>query len=481
MHATAAPLLWVDAVICRPNGEISSNWRGLLAHDVERRLAIASVLAKSNLPGASRWGETVKRLSWFLLILVALGVAGAFGYSYNWLPLQSRPSKFRTAHVVRGDLISTVNSTGTLQPVHTVQIGAIVSGPISKLYVDYNAKVKEGDMLAKIDPRNFQATVDRDQATLANRRAELERVKALAENARANERRSQNLRKMKASYISDTEIDQAVADRRVAEAQIKVAEAAINEAEGNLRSSQSNLDYTDIKSPVDGIIIDRKVDEGQSVAASFQTPVLFLVAPHMDERMHVYASVDEADIGLIRQAQDRQQPVTFTVDAYPDDLFTGKIHEIRLNPTTLQNVVTYTVVVETPNLDMRLLPGMTPSLSFQIEKRQNILKIPNAALRFFPKPDQVHPKYRPLVEGTAALEQESEQNLINSSRSAEEKAAANRLRNLRHVWKLEGDLLAAIEVTAGLSDNDFTELVKGDLDEKQELITGNALPGFGGP
>ncbi len=424
----------------------------------------------------------MKWFIWFMVGLLLLGTLGAVGYNYHWyekLSGRQPASKFRTARVARGEIVENVNSTGTLQPVHTVQIGAIVSGPISKVLVDYNSKVKAGQLLAKIDPRNYEAQVQRDQAALATRKADLERVKALAANASANDKRAQGLRKLKATYISEAELDQSLADLRTSEAQVKLAEASIKEAEGSLKSSQSNLDYTNIYSPVDGIIMDRKVDEGQTVAASFQTPVLFLVAPHMDERMHVYASVDEADIGLIRKAQEEKQPVSFTVDAYPDALFNGHIFEVRLNPTTLQNVVTYTVVVETPNEQVKLLPGMTAKLSFQIQRHEGVLKVPNAALRFLPKPEQVQPEFRQLLEGISGPSTDAERNAAVASRSADEIAAANRQRNVRHVWKLNGELLAAIEVTTGLSDNDYTEVLSGDLSEKQELVTGNAVSGFG--
>ena len=170
-------------------------------------------------------------------------------------------------------------------------------------------------------------------------------------------------------YISETEMDKYRFSRQMLEAQLLVAQASVQQAEGNMGTSKMYLEYTKIISPVDGVVIDRKIDAGQTLAAQFQTPEMFVVAPGMEKRMYVYASVDEADIGLIRDAQKNEHEVTFTVDAYPDDLFTGKIFQVRVNPTTTQNVVTYTVVVVAPNPERKLLPGMTANLSFQIEKR----------------------------------------------------------------------------------------------------------------
>src|SRR5262249_37056318 len=203
------------------------------------------------------------------------------------------------------------------------------------------------------------------------------------------------------------------------------------------------LEYTEIRSPVDGIIINRKIDQGQTLAAQFQTPELFIVAPDMRTKMHILASVDEADIGAIREGQRRGLPVRFTVDAYADDLFEGTIFQIRMSSTTTQNVVTYPVVVATPNPELKLLPGMTASLSFQIADTQDTLRIPNAALRFYPQREQVRPEDRKLLEG---VERDSKEDADSASirRSAEEKAEARRHRNHRHVWVVDGDFLKAV-------------------------------------
>jgi HlyD family secretion protein len=415
----------------------------------------------------------VKRLVW--LIVVAAAVGGA-SYGFTLLPagIWSRgAANYRELEVTRGDVTFVVNSTGTVQPVLSVQVGSFVSGPIAKTHVDFNSRVNAGDKLAEIDPRLFVARIAQDKAALAHRVADRKRVSALLEQARNNERRGLELRKTKASYISDAEIDQVTAERKAFEAQLDLADASIDEAQAALATSTTNLEYTVIESPVDGVIIDRKIDSGQTVAAQFQTPVLFVVAPEMEKRMYVYAQVDEADIGLIRGAKERNQPVQFTVDAYPNDLFRGEIYQIRLNPQTVQNVVTYTVVVEAPNSELKLIPGITANLSFQIEKHTSVLRIPNAALRFYPRPEQVHEQYRKLLEGTQLDEQAKELASAEASRrSATQKVEASRNRNRRHVWVIEGDLLAAIEVFTGISDNQYTELSSGDLKEGMKLVTG---------
>jgi HlyD family secretion protein len=412
-------------------------------------------------------------LRWFAIVAVVGGAAYGFTLVPSGLWGRGSDSIYRELPVTRGEVISVVNSTGTVQPVLSVQIGSFVSGPIAKTHVDFNSRVKEGDVLADIDPRLFKARIAQDEAALAHRTADRARVAALLEQAQNNERRAFELRKTKSSYISEAEIDQVTAERKSLEAQLDLAEASIQEAEAALSTSRTNLEYTVIKSPVDGVIIDRKIDPGQTVAAQFQTPVLFVVAPEMEKRMYVYAQVDEADIGLIRAAKERNEPVKFTVDAYPDDLFSGEIYQIRLNPQTVQNVVTYTVVVQAPNAELKLIPGITANLSFQIEKHENVLRIPNAALRFYPRTEQVHEEFRPLLEGTGFdQETQAEAEANASRRSAAEKVEASRTRNRRHVWVLDGELLKAIEVNTGISDNENTELVSGELKEGDKLVTG---------
>jgi HlyD family secretion protein len=295
----------------------------------------------------------------------------------------------------------------------------------------------------------------------------------LLEQAENDYQRALGLKEENPDFISETEIDQYKYSYLALKAQVKVAMSVLDQAEANLENSKANLGYTEIYSPVDGIVIDRKIDQGQTLAAQFQTPELFVVAPDMDKEMYVYASVDEADIGLIRQAQEDDQPVFFTVDAYPDDLFEGRIYQIRKNPVTTLNVVTYPVVVTTPNPEMKLLPGMTADLSFQIEKREKILKIPNAAIRFYPE-EKAHVRMEDhkILEGVEEETDSEQDEAASDLRSAMQRILARKERTRRHVWIQEGELLRAVEITMGLSDHKYTELLSGDLEEGQELATG---------
>ena len=410
-----------------------------------------------------------------LIALAAVGLSSARAYF--------RPSaalRFRTNAAKRGDIVAVVNSTGTVQPVLNVQVGSFVSGPVIDLKVDFNSVVKKGDLLARIDPRIYQANFDRDTATFNHAKADVQRVKALLQQARNDQRRSQKLRDENPDYISDSEMDQYRFNRESLEAQLQLAEAQVKQATAALSLSQANLNYTEIEAPCDGIVVDRKIDPGQTVAAQFQTPVFFIIGVDLDKKVYVLASVDEAEIGQVKAAQLRDQPVRFSVDAYPEDLFEGKIAQVRMNSTTTQNVVTYTVVVEAPNTDLKLMPGMTASISFQVAEHRDVLKVPNAALRFYPKLEQVRQQDRPLLEGVVAEKSEDEQrdpDIVR--RSAPEKVAASRSRNKRHVWVVEGEFLRAVELTSGLSDNNFTEVIAGEIADGQEFVVGERVLGYG--
>src|SRR5580704_4409366 len=234
----------------------------------------------------------------------------------SWMQQRSVP-RYTTAKVSRGRVETVVNSTGTIKPVLSVSVGAFTSGPIAKVHVDFNSVVKKDQLLALIDPRLLEAAVERDRAAVDSARADLKRVEALLQQAINNEKRARQLMAINKDYLAEADLDQYYFTRLSYDAQIKLGQAAIKQAEANLKNSEANLDYTRIISPVDGIVIERKVDPGQTVAASFQTPELFTVAPDMDKNMHVYASVDEADIGLIAEAREKGRVVKFTVDAYP--------------------------------------------------------------------------------------------------------------------------------------------------------------------
>ena len=289
---------------------------------------------------------------------------------------------------------------------------------------------------------------------------------------RREEDRSNALAERNVASISESELDQAHFTRVGMEAEIVMAEAAIEQAEANLDTSEANLGYTKILAPVAGIIIDRKVELGQTLAAQFQTPELFVIAPDMRREMRIFASVDEADIGQIRLAQESGKSVQFSVDAYPGEVFEGKIAQIRLASTTTQNVVTYPVVLSTPNPELKLLPGMTAEISFQVDRRDGVIKVPNAALRFYPVRDHVREADRVILDGTAL---EADDQARGESPSASAKAEAEGERKRRHVWVVEADgLLRGIPVTPGIGDHRATEIVSGNVEPGQRLVVGIA-------
>jgi HlyD family secretion protein len=450
--------------------------------------------------GYLRWGIIVG-------VIVAVLWAGAY-YGGQWLSKATQPT-FTTAEVSRGRVENVVNSTGTVKAVQTVNIGSFVSGPILKINVDFNGKFMPGDLLGEIDPRLLKAAYDRDvaavarekaawereKATLQTQMADLERVQALLTQAVRNEKRALALRKEDRDYISDTEVDQFTYNRASLDAQLKVARAAIeqgkaavnaqeeayNQAVANLENSKTNLGYCKIIAPmpkpegseteedvkrIPGRVIERKVDPGQTVAASFQTPEMFVIAYRMDRKMHIHANVDEADIGQVLTAQARKGKVKFTVDAWPQQVFEGTIFEVRRNSTTTQNVVTYPVVIEAPNPGEKLFPGMTANISFEIEVRENVTRIPAAALRFMPTTFQVREQDRKYLTA-GPTDNEAKPQL-----SATQKVEANKARARRVVWVKHNDGLHAVPVVLGLIDNQYAELIEGDLKVGDELVTG---------
>jgi HlyD family secretion protein len=326
--------------------------------------------------------------------------------------------------------------------------------------------------------------------------------------------------------IAEGDYDMAVANFEMAEANVEVAKATVEQNEASLKLADANLSYTTITSPVSGIVIDRKVDAGQTLASLYQTPVMFVVAPELDKRVFIQASIDEADIGFVRKAKENEQPVHFTVDAYQNEQFEGKIIQVRLGPKAAlpnaqANVVTYVAVVEAPNTELKLLPGMTANLVFRIEQHDGVLKIPNAALRFHPKPEFVHPKHLPVLEGLKTEEEkeesgtaskdkadekaddEADENEKDAAKKSEEKSAekagddaSGEKKNAdamddskeksngkkkdgkkkddkkKYVWIIDGELLSPVEVKTKLVDSRHTELVSGELKDGDKVVTG---------
>ncbi|HPP51761.1 MAG TPA: efflux RND transporter periplasmic adaptor subunit [Thermoguttaceae bacterium] len=328
-----------------------------------------------------------------LLALILLGGVGAGAAYYAWYPTSQNGPSFRTSPIERGDLLSTITATGTVEPEEVVDVGAQIMGRIVEFgpdpkdptkFVDYGSTVEEGTVLAKIDPTPYEASLEQAEAALQRAKAELLQLEAKYEQAEKEWKRAELLRTKNA--IAETDYDTIVANYKAAKANLEVGKASVRQNEAAVRVAKTNLGYTTIVSPVRGVILDRRVNIGQTVVASLNAPSLFLIAKDL-RRMQVWASVNEADIGRIRL----DMPVRFTVDAYPGETFRGKVTQIRLNATMTQNIVTYTVIVTTDNSNGKLLPYLTANVQFEEAERKNVLLAPNAALRWKPRSSQIDP------------------------------------------------------------------------------------------
>jgi len=329
-----------------------------------------------------------------------------------------------------------VIATGTVNPVTLVQVGSQVSGAIIKLYADFNSVVRQGQVIAQIDPALFQAKVDQGEADLKNARASLEKEKtSLADNLRTLQRYKTLFQ---TELVAQTDLDQAQTKYDLSIATQKTAQAQIETAQANLSSARTNLNYTTIRSPVNGTVVARNVDVGQTVAASLQAPTLFTIAQDLKE-MQVDTNVDEADIGRVKLGQT----ASFTVDSYPGEPFSAQVSQVRNAPTTVQNVVTYDVVLRVKNSELKLKPGMTANVSLIIEEKEDVLKIPNAALRFKP----------PRKEGGAPPDIKKQK-----------KGSV--------VWVLSPENKPTpVPIKSGITDGQFTEVVGGKLKEGEAVIT----------
>ena len=321
------------------------------------------------------------------LIVIVLLAAGITVYGYLSYGTSEFVPEIRTTTVTQGDIVDTVGATGALEAVTTVNVGSQVSGMIEELSVDFNSIVRAGDVIMRLDPSLFETQVAQARANLIRAEADTERLRVSLDDARVQLNRAEDLAARQ--LISETEREAAQLAVRSTEAQLKSSEAAITQAMASLNQNEVNLEHTIIRAPIDGIVISRLVDVGQTVAASLQAPELFLIAADLT-KMRVIANIDESDVGRIRP----NQRVTFTVDAFPGEEFEGTVSQIRLEPVVTQNVVTYATVVDAPNPDLRLKPGMTATIALETARRENVLRIPNTALRF-----------RPTNEMFAVLEQ----------------------------------------------------------------------------
>jgi HlyD family secretion protein len=338
--------------------------------------------------------------------------------------MRPAPVRYVTAPVTRGNVARSIVTTGSVNPVVTVQVGTFVSGPIQAIFCDFNTEVTAGQLCAKIDPRTYQQAVDQAKANLATAEAQLRKDQAALAYAQTNYERDRGLRDRGVVSQDALDADKSALDQ--AAAQVALDQAAIAQRHAALEAAQLNLEYTDIVSPVNGTVVARNVDVGQTVAASFQTPTLFLIAQDLT-KMQVDTNVSESDVGMARVGQR----AVFTVEAYPDRSFEGRVVQVRRAPITVQNVVTYDVVIGCDNPDLLLLPGMTADARIVVEEHRNVLRVPEAALRFEPTPlDEAPPQGETAPPGD-------------------------------RVWVLRGRRPEAVPVTAGLDDGTSVE-VEGD-------------------
>jgi HlyD family secretion protein len=370
-------------------------------------------------------------LRWLALAVIACLALGG-GY---WWTHRTDPARFVTAEVTRGPIIRSVTATGTVNPVTVVQVGTYVSGPIVAIKADFNASVKAGELIAKIDPRPYAAQTDQSKAALANARAQLLKDRANLAYQKVTYERDQVLRRQ--AVISQDQVDSQFNTYNQAVAQIALDQAAIQQQQANLQAAELNLYYTNIISPVDGTVVSRNVDVGQTVAASYQTPTLFLVAKDLT-KMQVDSNVSESDVGAIQVGQS----VDFTVDAYTTRVFKGSVAQIRQAPITVQNVVTYDVVIAVANPELLLMPGMTANITIVESRRENVLRVPLRALAFSPRRH-------------------------NSDSSAEAAPSEHSAR----VFILDSGHPRPVKIVRGLDDGSNVEVISGDLNEGDEVVT----------
>jgi HlyD family secretion protein len=383
-----------------------------------------------------------KRLAWILVLFVM--VCGAIG-GWRYLEGKRKPeAEFKTAAAETRRITGRVTASGALSALVTVQVGTQVSGRISKLFADFNSQVKKGQLVAKIDPQLFQASVDQAQANYIAAKAAIVKAQADAVNADKQFARQKSLRE--ANLAAQADVDSSEAAAADAHANVDSAKASLLQAGAQMALAKVNLDYTNIISPIDGMVISRNVDVGQTVAASLSAPVLFTIAQDLT-KMQVDTSVAEGDVGRLQVGM----PTYFSVDAYPGQRFKGKIRDIRNAATTVQNVVTYDAVIDVDNSDLRLRPGMTANVTITYADRKDVLGVPNAALRFRPPPALM----------SSAAPSASHNHHHGPPDGAEAKT----------LWVMRGTRPQSVSVHTGLTDGTYTEILDGELQAGDQVVT----------
>lgn len=443
-----------------------------------------------------------------LVSIVVLGAAAVGIGGYYRYGRYTAPPGVTTLPVSRGDIAETVGATGTLEALTTVQVGTQVSGTIQSLSADFNSIVHKGQIVAKLDPSLFETQTAQGRANLVRAQADVERQRVALEDAQSKLRRAKDL--AAESLIPATDLETAETNVSSAQAQLRSSQAQVVQARAALNQNDVNLQHTVIEAPIDGIVISRNVDVGQTVAASMQAPTLFVIAADLT-KMRVVAAVDESDVGRIRPGQ----VVRFRVDAYPNEEFSGTVTLIRLQPTVVQNVVTYSTVIDVPNQQLKLKPGMTATVSIEIARKADAIRIPVAALRFRPSaaifaalnqpipPEVLRGGQQPAgsgegggrasaaARGTPSAPAKGApagtrgQGQGASTRSSVTGSTAQTIDSLfgplpatetnGRVWLYIGDELKPVRVRLGISDGTYTELIAGDLQPGAELVSAVTL------
>jgi HlyD family secretion protein len=398
--------------------------------------------------------------------VIALLLIGGAGFAYWRMGNSTKESPYLTVPVSRGNVRQVVSSTGTLQAVVTVVVGSQVSGTIAKLSADFNTKVTKGQVVAELDQSKFAARVEETRANLLAAQATLAKSKVAVEDAARTLARTKEL--MKRELVPQGDLDAAQTAYDAARAQLNVTQAQVGQSQAAVNQASIDLGYTVIRSPVDGIVISRSVDVGQTVAASLQAPTLFSIANDLT-KMEVHTNVDEADVGNIREGQD----VTFTVDAHPTRRFRGKVHQVRNAPQIIQNVVTYDAVVRIDNKELLLKPGMTANVQFLVSEKEDVLTIPNMALRFKP-PDEKN-------EAQDLLRQEQSRAAprVGARRTSRpgggggggSGSEGRRVREVK-IYLVKGSKAQSVDVQIGITDGSRTEVISGALNENDPVIIG---------
>jgi HlyD family secretion protein len=409
----------------------------------------------------------------------AASVIGLGGIGWWQIGDRDKEPPYVTTPAQKATVTQVVSSTGTLQAVVNVQVGSQVSGTIEKLFADFNTKVKAGQIVAQLNQDKFRAAEDQARANLLAAQSNIEKSKVSVADTLRTLERNRELRKKDLMAQSDLDAAQAAYDAALAQVEVNRAQAA--QAQASLKQSTVDLNNTVIRSPVDGLVISRNVDVGQTVAASLQAPTLFTIANEL-ARMEVHTNVDEADVGNVKEGQD----VTFTVDAFPSRRFTGRVHQVRNAPIVVQNVVTYVAVVRIDNKELLLKPGMTANVQFLVSRKEDVLTIPNMALRFKPPEEKEEAQELLRREQTRTAPKVGERRTSRQSVAGGGGGAGRGTRRVR-IYVLREDNAQPIEVQLGITDGSKTEVTGADLKENDPVIIGmssgasSANPGVANP